>query len=78
MKKDESLADDNLRGCEAIAEFVGLNPRQAFLALQKGRIPAFKQGRLWIASKQRIRRFYAESTYKPQQPDNTPGEHQRG
>ena len=64
-KTDETLADDLLRGCDAIAAFVGIDPRSAFHYLQAGQIPATKLGRLWLGSRSRLRRHFSESTFVP-------------
>jgi hypothetical protein len=62
---DESLADDLLRGADAIAAFLGLGRRQAFHFLQKGSIPAVKEGNVWVGSKSRLRKHYTEGRYLP-------------
>jgi hypothetical protein len=61
----ESLAGDVLRGAEAIAAFVNLDVRQAFHGLQKGYIPAVKEGSTWVSTKSRLRRHYNEERYQP-------------
>jgi hypothetical protein len=61
----ESLADDLLRGAEAIGAFIGLEPRQAFYGLQAGNIPAVKEGNTWVSTKSRLRKHYNESRYEP-------------
>jgi hypothetical protein len=65
----ESLADDLLRGAEAIAAFVGLDIRQAFYGLQRGYIPAVKDGHIWVTTKSRLRRHYDEGCYQPRSRD---------
>jgi hypothetical protein len=62
---DETLADDLLRGCEAISAYLGIDPRSAFHYLQSGQIPATKLGRLWLGSRSRLRRHFSESTFVP-------------
>jgi hypothetical protein len=64
-KTDETLADDLLRGCVAIADFIGTDPRSTFHYLKAGEIPATKLGRLWIGSRSRLRRHFSESTFVP-------------
>jgi hypothetical protein len=65
----ESLAGDILRGADAIAAFLGLDRRQAFHLLQmgveRGGIPAVKEGSTWTALKSRLRRHYNEGRYQP-------------
>jgi hypothetical protein len=61
----EDLADDILRGAEAIGAFVKLDPRQAFHGLQKGYIPGLKEGNTWVSTKSRLRKHYNESRYEP-------------
>jgi hypothetical protein len=69
-KESESLADDILRGCPAIAGFIGETERRTFTLLQTGAIPGRKELGLWVASKSKLRAHYSES-------NNTPGERQR-
>jgi len=47
----ENLADDRLTGVKAIAEFRGEPERRTSYLLETGRIPAGKEGRIWVASK---------------------------
>jgi hypothetical protein len=54
------LADDLLRGIARIAEFIGEPTRRGFYLAETGQIPAFKQGRLWMARKSRLRQHYEE------------------
>lgn len=54
----ESLSDDLLRGAEAIGGFLGLSRRQAFALLENCKIPAGKEGNIWIASKATLRDHY--------------------
>jgi hypothetical protein len=61
----ETLADDILRGCIAIAAFIDREPRETFYLLQGGVLPAFKQGRIWISTKSRIREYYNTARYEP-------------
>jgi hypothetical protein len=62
---ETSLADDIIRGADAIGAFIGLDPRQTFYNLQRGVIPATKEGRLWVTTKSRLRRHYNESRFEP-------------
>ena len=52
------LADDLLRGCVQIAEFLGESERRTFYLLQTGQIPAGKVGTVWIASKTALRSHF--------------------
>jgi len=65
-----SLRDDVLRGCAAIAEYIGEDERRTFSLLQRGLLPAQKEGAVWVSRKTRLDRHYELS--------NTPREHQRG
>jgi hypothetical protein len=64
-KNHETLADDILRGALAIGDFVGLEERKAFHHLQRGDIPATKEGRVWVTTKSRLRRHYNEHRFEP-------------
>ena len=61
----ETLAGDILRGAAQIGAFLGLGPRQAFYFLQKGEIPAVKEGSAWVTTKSRLIRHYNEGRYRP-------------
>ena len=52
------LADDLLRGCAKIAQFLGESERRTFYLLQTGQIPAGKVGAVWIASKSALRSHF--------------------
>jgi hypothetical protein len=52
------LADDLLRGCVRIAEFLGESERRTFYLLQTRQIPAGKIGTVWIASKSALRSHF--------------------
>jgi len=64
------LRSDLLRGCEAIAEYIGEDERRTYHLLQQGLLPGMKQGAVWISRKSALNRHY--------QLGNTPGEGQRG
>jgi len=51
MAEAHDLANDLLRGMTRIAKFIGEPPRRGFYLAETGQIPAFKQGRLWMARK---------------------------
>ena len=59
------LADDVLRGCAAIAAFVGLNERDCWDKLKKGYLPAVKEGAMWVSTRSRLRKHYNEDRYTP-------------
>jgi hypothetical protein len=65
MNDQSDLASDRLRGCAAIAAFLGEDERRVFTLLQAGAIPAKKELGLWVASKNRLRAHYAESNNTP-------------
>lgn len=51
---DEDLADDLLWGAQAIADFVGIKKRKAMWKIERGLIPARKNGLDLVASKREI------------------------
>ena len=61
----ETLGGDILRGCAAIAAYIDREPRETFYLLQGSMLPAFKQGRIWISTKTRIREYYNTARYEP-------------
>jgi hypothetical protein len=61
----ETLAGDILRGCAAIAAYIDRAPRETFYLLQGGVLPAFKQGRIWLSTKSRLREYYNTALYEP-------------
>jgi hypothetical protein len=48
---DYTIASDKLRGVAAIAGFRDESIPKTYRALESGRIPAGKDGTIWIASK---------------------------
>ena len=56
------LSDDTLWGAQSIAEFVGINKRQALWKLERGLIPAGKNGRVWVASKRKLIEHFSNVT----------------
>jgi hypothetical protein len=60
LDANESLADDLLRGAKKIGAFIGLPIRETFYGLQEGHIPATKEGRTWVSSKNRLRKHYTD------------------
>lgn len=57
-----SPADDLLNGVKAISGFIGEPVRRTNYLLETNRLPAGKIGARWVASKTRLRQFYAELT----------------
>jgi hypothetical protein len=55
-----SEALDLLWGAKAIADEIGTNVRQAFYLLENRVIPARKVGRLWVAERGKLRRYFLE------------------
>src|SRR5437016_1534952 len=47
-----------VRGAAAIAKAVGLKPRRAYYLLERGLLPARKEGATWTTTIDRLRRFY--------------------
>ncbi len=54
----DTIAHDKLRGVKAIARFIDEDERPTYYQLEKGYLPATKIGRLWIASKSRLRQHF--------------------
>ena len=53
----EDLADDLLKGVEAIANYTGLTKRAVYGLAEKGRLPVFKlDGWKWCARKSTLRK----------------------
>ena len=57
-----TLSSDILWGAEKIAEFLGINKRQALWKLENGLIPAGKNGRVWVASKRKLTQHFSNVT----------------
>jgi hypothetical protein len=47
-----------LRGAAAIGRVIGVNPRRAYWLLERGVLPAVKEGSTWTSTLDRLRRFY--------------------
>ena len=56
------LRQDTLWGAEKIAEFLGINKRQALWKLENGLVPAGKTGRIWVASKRKLIEHFSNVT----------------
>jgi len=59
---DLDIAADRLSGAKAIATFLGITPRRAVFLLERGFLPAGKEGRTWIASRRALREHYRRLT----------------
>ena len=62
VNSDIDVANDRIRGVRAIAEFCGDTIRHTQYLLETNRLPAGKEGRLWVASKQRLREHHWQTT----------------
>jgi hypothetical protein len=71
--QSDNLADDILRGCPAIAAYIGLPERQTFYILQRNLLPAWKEGKFWVSTRSRLSHHYREANNTQQ-----PSENQRG
>ena len=47
----QSLANDLMKGAEEIGKFIGESTRCTYYLLEKGELPAFKQGGVWRGRK---------------------------
>jgi hypothetical protein len=56
--ENQVLSDDMLVGSQAIAEYIGEDPRKTFYLLQKKQLPAFKLpgSSIWRARKSALQR----------------------
>ena len=55
-----NLADDILRGADAIATFLGVKPRSIYYQAECGEIPVFRQGSILCARRSTILRHIEE------------------
>jgi hypothetical protein len=63
--ENETLADDKLRGADAISSFIDEPRGRTYYMLESGLLPAGKIGRTWVASKAVLRAHYARITNPP-------------
>jgi hypothetical protein len=56
----ESPANDMLRGTDALADFLGLTPRQTRHLIRKKQLPFGRLGGMIIGSKAKLRQRYDE------------------
>jgi hypothetical protein len=47
-----------VRGAAAIGAAIGVSPRRAYWLLERGVLPAVKEGSTWTSTLDRLRRFY--------------------
>jgi hypothetical protein len=59
---NETFAGDCLKGVRAIADELGETPRRTYYLLENKAIPAGKLGRMWVASRRRLREHYDRLT----------------
>jgi hypothetical protein len=52
------IADDLLRGTEAIAEFLDFKVHQTGYMIKRKQIPAFQVGKTWFARKSQLDAFF--------------------
>jgi hypothetical protein len=64
----ETIAEDKLEGCPAIGAFIGKSPRETLWAIERGWIPAWREGHKWCALKSVLRKHYAELATKTVDP----------
>jgi hypothetical protein len=53
------LREDVLIGAQAIADELGVDLRRLYHMLEKGSLPARKAGGIWVASRSKLRAFFA-------------------
>jgi hypothetical protein len=61
-KMEDPVLSDLLRGVGQISVFLGLSHRQTYYKLEKGIIPAGKDGRQWVVSPKVLSAHYAKLT----------------
>lgn len=61
----ERVADDVLRGAQAIGDELGVNPEDVYYLHKTQKYPIGKLGKTLIASRQQLRRHHRALTKKP-------------
>jgi hypothetical protein len=61
---EPTVANDLLWGVDAIAKEIGQPARQVYWLLESGQLPAGKSGRIWVASRQTLKKHFQELTAK--------------
>jgi hypothetical protein len=63
--REESTEETNqldlLWGASAIAAYIGVDQRQAFWMLEKGRLPAKRIGSRWVASRSNLQKHFLDT-----------------
>ena len=65
---EPKVANDLVWGVKAIASEIGQSERMTYWRLENGQLPAGKNGNVWVASRQALRKFFQELTAKTQAP----------
>lgn len=65
---EPKVADDLLWGVKQIAKEIGQSERMTYWRLENGQLPAGKNGQVWVASRQTLRKFFQELTAKSPAP----------
>jgi hypothetical protein len=58
----EDVGSDRLRGVKQIAQFLNEDERRVSYLIERGIIPAGREGSAIVASKARLRRYHTEIT----------------
>jgi hypothetical protein len=58
----DSIKDDRLVGARRISEFRGEDVRRTYYLLERGIIPASREGRMYVASKRALREQHERGT----------------
>jgi hypothetical protein len=64
----ETIAEDKLEGCPEIGAFIGKTPRETLWAIERGWLPAWREGHKWCALKSVLRKHYAQLATKTVDP----------
>lgn len=61
MSDEQPLSADLLYGAQQIADFLGIETRNAYYQIERGYIPTTRMGSTIVASKSALRRRFAPS-----------------